>query len=98
MSVRLSASDPVSVVSLVGGLDGGSGFGKARGGQRGIRRNAHPFPPTKQTGGPVNHRSHPSRNYVVALLATVIGLLTASPALAGAWQDSFGFGATLQGD
>ena len=39
-----------------------------------------------------------SRNYVVGLLATAIGLLTASPAFAGSWQNSFGFGATLQGD
>jgi len=40
-----------------------------------------------------------SRNHVVALLATVVGLLTASPALAGSWQNNFsGFGATLTGD
>ena len=40
-----------------------------------------------------------SRNNVVALLATAVGLLTASPALAGSWQANFsGFGATLKGD
>jgi acetylxylan esterase len=39
-----------------------------------------------------------SRNYVVALLATAAGLLTASPAFAGSWQTSFAFGATLNGD
>jgi poly(3-hydroxybutyrate) depolymerase len=40
-----------------------------------------------------------SRNHVVALLATAAGLLTASPAFAGSWQNSFsGFNATLKGD
>ena len=41
----------------------------------------------------------PSRSGVVVLLATTFGLLAASPARAGSWQNSFsGFGATLQGD
>src|SRR3954454_17734815 len=39
-----------------------------------------------------------SRKHVVALLATAVGLFTASPALAGSWQSSFAFGATLKGD
>ena len=40
-----------------------------------------------------------SRNHVVALLATAAGLLTASPAFAGSWQNSFsGFNTTLKGD
>src|SRR5580698_5991689 len=39
-----------------------------------------------------------SRNHLVALLAIAVGLLTASPAFAGSWQDTFAFGATLQGD
>ncbi len=41
----------------------------------------------------------PSRSGVVVLLATTLGLLAASPARAGSWQNSFsGFGATLKGD
>jgi acetylxylan esterase len=39
-----------------------------------------------------------ARNHVVALLTTAVGLLAASPAFAGSWQDSFAFGSTLQGD
>jgi endo-1,4-beta-xylanase len=40
-----------------------------------------------------------SRNCVVALLATTFGLLVATPARAGSWQNGFtGFGATLKGD
>ena len=46
----------------------------------------------------MNHRVHRSRNRVVGLLATAVGLLIASPAQAGSWQNSFAFGATLQGD
>ncbi len=39
-----------------------------------------------------------SRNHVVALLAIAAGLLTASPAFAGSWQNNFAFGASLNGD
>ncbi|HVV51992.1 MAG TPA: PHB depolymerase family esterase, partial [Polyangia bacterium] len=38
------------------------------------------------------------RSYLVALLAAAAGLLAASPARAGSWQNNFAFGATLQGD
>jgi poly(hydroxyalkanoate) depolymerase family esterase len=39
-----------------------------------------------------------SRSCVVALLATTVGLLAASPAHAGSWSNSYAFGATLKGD
>jgi acetylxylan esterase len=39
-----------------------------------------------------------ARKHVVALLTTAAGLLAASPAFAGSWQNGFAFGATLQGD
>ena len=41
----------------------------------------------------------PTRRRVVVLLAATFGLIAASPARAGSWQNSFsGFGAALQGD
>ncbi len=39
-----------------------------------------------------------SRNYLVALLATMVAMLMASPARAGSWSNKYAFGATLQGD
>src|SRR5579863_202331 len=40
-----------------------------------------------------------SRNHLIALLATAAGLLSASPAFAGSWQNTYsGFNTTLKGD
>ena len=39
-----------------------------------------------------------SRAYVLGLLAATAGLLAASPAQAGSWQNAFAFGASLKGD
>jgi len=39
-----------------------------------------------------------SRAYVLGLLAATAGLLAASPAQAGSWQNGFAFGASLKGD
>jgi acetylxylan esterase len=39
-----------------------------------------------------------TRNHIAALLTINVGLFAATPALAGSWQNSAPFGATLQGD
>ena len=47
----------------------------------------------------MDQRMTPSRHRFIALLAGAVGLLAASPARAGSWQNMFtGFGATLKGD